>query len=97
VQSARQGAEARPARGGYRRPDRALTGPPRARSPKLKARLAWQTDLDTFRAWYNHARSHQSLGGLTRAMAWAGITEGRGHPHFFVAWDSLLTGLVTPT
>ena len=28
------------------------------------------------KTWYNHARRHQSLDGLTPAMAWAGVLTG---------------------
>ena len=55
-----------------------------------------QVDLDVFRTWYNHARAHQSLSGLTPAMAWAGITGHRKCPRFFLAWDGLLTGWIPP-
>ncbi len=53
-----------------------------------------QTDLDTFKIWYNHARSHQSLAGLTPAMAWSGITNHRKPPRYFNDWDGLLTGWI---
>lgn len=53
-----------------------------------------QHDLDTFRTWYNHARPHQSLEGLTPAMAWAGIPKCTKPPRFFQAWDGILTGFV---
>lgn len=56
-----------------------------------------QRDLDTFRAWYNHARSHQSLAGITPAMAWAGVLKTSTRSRFFQAWDGILTGFVTPT
>lgn len=55
-----------------------------------------QPDLDTFRRWYNHVRPHQSLDGLTPAMAWAGLTEHRTTPRFFTAWDDILTGWISP-
>ena len=73
---------------------------------KQRLRLWWaragapndpQCDLDTFRTWYNHARPHQSLEGLTPAMAWAGVTKIRKRPRFFHAWDGVLTGFVVPT
>lgn len=54
-----------------------------------------QGDLDTLRTWYNHARPHQSLAGLTPALAWAGVTQSRKEHHFFEAWDGILTGFVT--
>jgi len=56
-----------------------------------------QPDLDTFRTWYNHARSHQSLAGITPAMAWAGVSHAKTTPRFFQAWDGILTGFVSPT
>jgi putative transposase len=54
-----------------------------------------QPDLDILRTWYNHARTHQSLAGLTPAMAWAGIARHTKRPRFFTAWDGLLTGFVS--
>jgi len=58
-----------------------------------------QDDLDVFRLWYNHARSHQHLDGLTPAQAWAGKTAGTSAPQllFFSAWDDLLTGVYRRT
>jgi transposase InsO family protein len=56
-----------------------------------------QDDLSCFRVWYNHARPHQSLDGITPAMAWAGVTQPANEPCFFNAWDDILTGFVTPT
>jgi transposase InsO family protein len=53
-----------------------------------------QHDLDTFCAWYNHARPHQSLEGLTPAMAWAGVAISGKRPRFFSAWEGILTGFV---
>jgi transposase InsO family protein len=48
-----------------------------------------------FRAWYNHVRPHQHLGGRTPMEAWSGIdpyaTAPRSIRHFS-AWDGLLTG-----
>jgi len=51
-----------------------------------------RVDLDTFTSWYNHARSHQSLEGLTPAMAWSGTTHHRNPPRYVRAWDGILTG-----
>ena len=73
---------------------------------KQRLRLWWtiagvpsdpQHDLDTFRTWYNHARPHQSLEGLTPAMAWVGVIKIRKRPRFFHAWDGVLAGFVIPT
>jgi transposase InsO family protein len=71
----------------------------------LKERLcAWWTtagapddvqhDLDTFRVWYNHARPHQSLAGLTPAMAWDGVTRARS-TRFYSNWKGTLAGVVS--
>ncbi len=69
---------------------------------KQRLRLWWQeagvpsdpqADLDVFRTWYNHARPHQSLEGLTPAMAWAGVRTARTL-RFFDAWEGILTGFV---
>lgn len=70
---------------------------------KQRLRLWWvqagapsdpQHDLDTFRIWYNHARPHQSLEGLTPAMAWAGVTKPGPRLRLFQAWDAILAGFV---
>ena len=54
-----------------------------------------QEDCDAFRAWYNNARPHQSLGGITPTMAWDGVTKSTRTPRFFFsAWNDLLTGFV---
>lgn len=50
------------------------------------------TKLFEFRAWYNHARPHQHLRGLTPAEAWAGRRKAFGEPNYFVAWDGELVG-----
>jgi transposase InsO family protein len=71
----------------------------------LKEKLdRWQVDsleqlglaLGDFRAWYNHVRPHQHLGGRTPAEAWAGIDPYAVAPtsaSYFSAWDGMLTGL----
>jgi transposase InsO family protein len=51
-----------------------------------------QPDLDTFRTWYNHVRTHQSLNGLTPAMAWQDIYEPRGRTFWFSEWEGTLAG-----
>jgi len=51
--------------------------------------------LGDFRAWYNHVRPHQHLGGRTPAEAWAGIDPYATAPNavsYFSAWDGMLTG-----
>jgi transposase InsO family protein len=70
----------------------------------LKEKLdRWQIDsleqlgqaLGDFRAWYNHVRPHQHLGGRTPAEAWAGIDPYASAPTsagYFSAWDGMLTG-----
>lgn len=70
---------------------------------KERIRLWWaragapshvQHDLDTFCTWYNQVRCHQSLNGLTPAMAWNGVTTTCQPLRFFEAWDGILTGFV---
>jgi putative transposase len=51
-----------------------------------------QPNLDVFRTWYNHVRTHQNLGGLTPALAWQGIREPRGQPFWFSEWEGALVG-----
>lgn len=48
--------------------------------------------LIAFRAWYNHVRPHQHLGGRTSAEAWEGRQKSSRPPSFFRAWDGLLSG-----
>jgi transposase InsO family protein len=52
-------------------------------------------DLALFRAWYNQARPHQHLDGLTPAMAWAGRLPA-GRPRYVSEWNGLLTGFLWP-
>jgi transposase InsO family protein len=52
-------------------------------------------DLALFRAWYNHARPHQHLDGLTPALAWAG-KQPAGEPRYVSEWNGLLSGLLWP-
>ncbi|MCP3962671.1 MAG: transposase family protein, partial [bacterium] len=47
-----------------------------------------QGDLDIFRFWYNHARTHQHLDGRTPAMAWTGQNKPRKKARYFSAWES---------
>jgi len=70
----------------------------------LKERLdRWQVGghdqlalaLGDFRAWYNHVRPHQHLGGRTPAESWAGIDPLAATPtsvSYFSTWDGMLTG-----
>ena len=65
----------------------------------LKEKLnSWAVDggeqlnlaLGDFRAWYNHVRPHQHLGGRTPAEAWAGVDPYAPAPKaasYFSAWD----------
>jgi transposase InsO family protein len=71
----------------------------------LKEKLdRWQVDsfeqlglaLGDFRAWYNHVRPHQHLGGRTPAEAWTRIDPYAAAPKsasYFSAWDGMLTGI----
>jgi transposase InsO family protein len=70
----------------------------------LKEKLdRWRVDgrnqlalaLGDIRAWNNHVRPHQHLGGRTPAEAWAGIDPYAAAPKsasYFTAWDGMLTG-----
>ncbi len=70
----------------------------------LKEKLdRWRVDgrdqlalaLGDFRAWYNHVRPHQHLGGRTPSEAWAGVdpyAAAPKSPSYFSAWDGMLTG-----
>jgi transposase InsO family protein len=71
----------------------------------LKEKLdCWQIDsleqltlaLGDFRAWYNHVRPHQHLGGRTPAEAWARIdpyAAALKSASYFSARDGMLTGI----
>jgi transposase InsO family protein len=53
------------------------------------------SDLHTFRHWYNHVRPHQNLEGRTPTEAWSGISPFAKPPkqeYWFEAWDGLLAG-----
>jgi transposase InsO family protein len=53
------------------------------------------SDLHTFRHWYNHVRPHQNLEGRTPTEAWSGISpfaKPPKHEHWYEAWDGLLAG-----
>lgn len=50
-------------------------------------------DLHLFRTWYNHARPHQHLDGLTPALAWAGKAP-TGRPRYLSEWNGRLTGFL---
>lgn len=54
-------------------------------------------DLAAVRAWYNHLRPHQHLGGLSPATAWTGKKPtGRGTPRFVSIWNGRLSGYLFP-
>ena len=53
-------------------------------------------DLALLRAWYNHARPHQHLDGLTPALVWAGRLPA-GQPRYVSEWNGLLTGFLWPS
>ncbi|MEQ1916110.1 MAG: integrase core domain-containing protein [Gallionella sp.] len=57
--------------------------------------VQFNSDLNTFRHWYNHVRPHQNLNGRTPAEVWCGINPYLKPPkqeQWFEAWDGLLTG-----
>lgn len=54
-------------------------------------------DLESIRAWYNHLRPHQHLGGRTPAEAWTGREpDRRTSPRWVCGWDGLLAGCFWP-
>jgi transposase InsO family protein len=58
-----------------------------------------EQSLVEFRFWYNHARPHQHLYGLTPAEAWSGTDIYRrrsNRKHEFEAWQGLLRGDYLP-
>lgn len=50
------------------------------------------TKLMEFRAWYNHARPHQHLGGRTPAEMWRGRADRVNRLRWFNAWNGQLGG-----
>ena len=52
--------------------------------------------LVEFRAWYNHVRPHQHLGGRTPAEVWDGRLKTIGTPLRFSAWNGDLRGSYFP-
>ncbi len=48
---------------------------PVLRKLTLPTAVALQQALDEFGSFYNHARPHQGLDGLTPAQAWRGVTH----------------------
>ncbi|MCP3998942.1 MAG: transposase family protein [bacterium] len=68
----------------------------RRRGP-LSNSAGLQGELDIFRFWYNHARTHQHLDGRTPAMAWNRQDKPRKKARYFSAWEGVLTGFYFPT
>lgn len=48
--------------------------------------------LIEFLAFYNHARTHQHLGGRTPAEAWLGVAKAYGDGEFIDLWHGALCG-----
>lgn len=55
-----------------------------------------RTKLVEFRAWYNHARPHQHLGGHTPAEVWSGCPKSMKPPRFVSVWGGFITGWFFP-
>jgi len=62
----------------------------------IEGRDALDSKLIAFRAWYNHVRPHQHLGGHTPAEVWDGRRKSIKSPHWFSAWEGRLTGWFFP-
>ena len=52
--------------------------------------------LVEFRAWYNHARPHQHLGGHTPAEVWGGREKSVNRPRFVSIWSGHISGWFFP-
>lgn len=52
--------------------------------------------LVEFRAWYNHARPHQHLGGHTPAEVWDDKPKSTKPPRFVAIWGGFITGWFFP-
>ena len=52
--------------------------------------------LMEFRAYYNHARSHQHLNGRTPVEVWCGSSKGHGSGHIVEIWNGALSGWYFP-
>lgn len=56
-----------------------------------------QTELAIYRAWYNHIRTHQNLGGLTPAEVWRGKqNKNADQAQWVSAWHGVLCGYYVP-
>lgn len=56
-----------------------------------------QTELAIYRAWYNHIRTHQNLGGLTPAEVWRGKqNKNADQAQWVSAWQGVLCGYYVP-
>jgi transposase InsO family protein len=52
--------------------------------------------LVEFRAWYNHVRPHQHLGGHTPAETWSGRPKSVKRPQFVSIWGGHISGWFFP-
>lgn len=74
---------------------------PLLRQLVIPSKAALQKALDEFTLFYNHARPHQNLGGLTPAQKWNGFSKAdlkQTPPRSAVlvqALDGLLVGYCT--
>ncbi|WP_281559532.1 integrase core domain-containing protein [Thalassomonas sp. RHCl1] len=57
-----------------------------------------QTELSTFRCWYNQIRPHQNLAGYTPVEIWQNKANRHGKKAIWVSdWHGLLTGYYFPS
>jgi putative transposase len=83
-----------------KRTDRAAVGTLKVHLNQIQVQSAQnlQIRLNEFAIWYNEARPHQHLGGLTPMGAWDDIDPYDAHKplkriEIYSGWDGMLTGL----